>query len=249
MTPLYFLHIAKTAGTSLIHFLDGQFPKDQIAPFSLTHELAAALKKDPQCLEKYALLHGHLGYSPVTMMKQKPQIITLLREPVARTLSHYRHILRHKDHWLFADLPKKSLSLEEFLDYPPAQRLVTNFQTRNLAQDFDFTKPIAEATGKALQPNLGRLLSFVRPALSEDNLLNVATERLAAMDLVGTTETFDTFVTTLCKQRGWAAPATTLRHNTAPAESLDSLAPATRKKIEALTALDRVLYRAAGCGA
>jgi hypothetical protein len=244
--PVYFLHIAKTAGMSLNSFLEQQFPKESIAPFRLTHELAAALQTNPRCLEGYALIRGHLGASPLLLLKTPPRTITLLREPVARTLSHAQHILRSPDHWLHALLPKPPRSVEELLGQPLARQLFMNFQARNLAQDFDLTSPLKAPDGSALPKNLGRLLASIPPSLPDDALLKRAQERLRSFAFVGRTENLAEALARLSALFGWPAPARTPKENAAPQKKVNEVLISSdlREEIACITKLDAILYSA-----
>lgn len=247
MKALYFLHIPKTAGSSMRSLLDMRFAPEDVAPVDTdTQNLPAYLLEEPQRLNGYRFLRGHMGYSPVQYFSEKPDIVVFLRDPVERTLSHYGHILRQSDHWIHSLLPKPDLSLEEFLAFPQARALVTNFQARHLAQDFDFLHPITDPCGQLLKPNLGLLLSCFRFPGTDRELLRKAKKRLNECAFVGITERFAESTQLLCVRLGWEHFPGEPSLNRAPSRLTQAeISPATLADIQSLTAVDNALYRGA----
>ncbi len=66
---LYFLHIPKTAGTSLIAILESYFDLDSIYPEKLWQKL---LKKIPRDFTKYKLVRGHFAHNIHQILHKKP---------------------------------------------------------------------------------------------------------------------------------------------------------------------------------
>ncbi len=241
---IYFLHIAKTAGTSFRSLIDAQFTPEEIAPVYLTNEFAKWVKAgEAGKLSAYPFIRGHMGWTPVSYLARKPRIITMLRDPVARTVSHYRHIAREKSHWMYPAFKGRDVSIEEFLEHPPARRLISNFQTRNMADMWDLKEKYTDDDNKPLEPSLGRLMAYCSAALEEPDLFMLAQERMAQCAFVGVTERFKESVARLEGQFGWKCDAAAPDLNRAPEEEM-TLAPETRRKIEELTQLDRALYEA-----
>lgn len=92
----YFLHIPKTAGTSFTFFLKKFFNQDEIYPLKAKYEL----DKNKEIREtfnvdfaNYHLIHGHFTYAIVKYLPPETNVITMLRDPVERCLSHYHHVL------------------------------------------------------------------------------------------------------------------------------------------------------------
>lgn len=240
---IYFLHIAKTAGTSFRSLIDTQFKPEEIAPFYLTHELAEWIKHHKtEKLRNYRLIRGHMGWTPVTYLEAMPHVITMLRDPVARTVSHYRHIIREENHWMYPAFKRRRVTIEEFLEYPPARRLITNFQTRNLAETWSLQENYMDDAGRMMEPSLGRLMAYGSVSLEEPDLFMLAQERFTQCAFVGVTDRFDESMARFDKQFNWRQQSTSVpKLNRAPEEEI-KLAPETRRKIEELTQLDRALY-------
>lgn len=80
-----FLHIPKTAGTSLKHFFSHKYP-------------AGACLIDPSDdlvldadFDKYAFVAGHFDFDVIRRYRQPPFVVTCLRNPVERALSAYHY--------------------------------------------------------------------------------------------------------------------------------------------------------------
>lgn len=88
-----FMHIPKTAGTSLHARLAAKFPAPLVCPERFDRLHAYSLAE----LNRYRLFSGHFAY-PVTrwIPARKRIAVTLLREPVARVVSAYRFLRAHK---------------------------------------------------------------------------------------------------------------------------------------------------------
>jgi hypothetical protein len=125
---LYFLHIPKTGGQSLMHIIASYFPKDQVLFME-----GRDLDRLPQDLSRYRFIQGHFDYNFYTYLLRKPVYVTLLREPVARTISLYNYIKRTPDHVWHKPLLEYDISLADFVCHPYTYHEVVNPQTYRLA--------------------------------------------------------------------------------------------------------------------
>src|SRR5205085_2762349 len=96
---------------------------------------------------------------------------TILREPVARTLSHFAHVRVHGR--------ERQLTLDEFVTAAEWRRQWENYQARQLVVDL----PIDEAWIGALPNTLQSLLDTAPLPMGGDALLEAATARLESIDL------------------------------------------------------------------
>jgi hypothetical protein len=183
---LYFLHIPKTAGTTLISILDDLYDNDQICPAQLWHEF---VKIPPEQLLKYRLLRGHLGYCVYQFLPKKPIYITLLRDPVERAISHYEHIRRGTRHYLHHKFMTENITLADFINNPEINPLITNFQTRNIAFDLDIKSIIRSLSFSQLQDlTLQSIVELSPITISQSDLIEIAKERLSHFAFVGLVE-------------------------------------------------------------
>jgi hypothetical protein len=195
-----FLHIPKTAGTSLNHMLAARFRPGQVCPVHLWSQL---LELPREKLDEYRLFHGHF-YHYLRDYLQRPLVtFTFLRDPFERSLSHYEHVLRDPAHYFHAKA-KAQGSLRAFLADPETRPMIANFQTRALALDLD---PRAIRSTLPAGVPVERALESVLPPESENQrLLELASARLREMAFVGIVKYFDESVRRLFAQLGWELP-------------------------------------------
>ena len=124
---LYFLHIPKTAGTSVAAMLQQIASAHRLnfhGPLLIDH-----LRSIPQW-ENSDILAGHLGRLP---LKSGFEFFTLLRNPIERLYSYYSHVQRDKNHYFHDIVCDERMSFEEWLLDPRLKKLNFNMQTRFLS--------------------------------------------------------------------------------------------------------------------
>src|SRR5438876_9418941 len=130
---LIFLHIPKTAGTTLNRIIEWQY-----SPFAIftmdpyrIRATAERLKRLPEGRRRrLRVVRGHLFFGIHEFLPQGATYITMLREPVARFLSSYYFILRRPLHPLHRKLKKEQLGVEDYLRLVPHRH---NLQCRLIA--------------------------------------------------------------------------------------------------------------------
>ena len=83
---LYFLHIPKTAGTSLRQWLSDLFSAEHFLPCDHLDDLKAMAPED---IRQHRFFSGHFSTHLTDFVAPPPATITWLREPVARQISDY----------------------------------------------------------------------------------------------------------------------------------------------------------------
>ena len=87
---LFFLHIPRTGGTSLMHYLDRKFDKPEICP---AHEMFEFERlRQQNRLLGYSFYRGHFGINLPRSVDPAGCVITVLRRPIPRLLSTWRHL-------------------------------------------------------------------------------------------------------------------------------------------------------------
>ena len=185
------IHIPKTAGSALRRVLNkeygGRFRK---TPNTFTHPQVAEERLRARVTGENAVqplaVAGHIVFGLRDELPADSRYLTVLREPVERTLSHYGYLVAPRDpkerpHGLLArDTPyRPELSLEEALEDP--RYLPGNLQTRMIVCR---RSPFEQLPGNALEQAKEHLRS-----------------RFA---FVGVTERFDEFAGLLASAFGWA---------------------------------------------
>lgn len=131
-TPLYFfLHVPKTAGTSVGRILSQMF-----AGYVLHHggrDLMALLEKEPTLLDRYLLVSGHMGIGhPIVATAQRRKLfLTVMRDPASRVVSHYDYIRSRPEHPQYEELSRVSL-LKAFNSCVRFREASTNAQLRQV---------------------------------------------------------------------------------------------------------------------
>ena len=250
--PVYFLHIMKTAGTSLVNAL-GSVAGERLC---LTQMFLDYLPFVPDpVLQGAALVAGHLGYGAVPLLAPGTRVVTVIREPVSRVLSHYSHLRRDP---AVVDQTAE-LSLEDFVRSPRWRPLVENFQARHLVHDVDVAGAWETFSPARRLAELGPpfpahdhlplqfLLDYGPLALAADELAAVALARLDSLDLVGVTEDLRSFHAALLAHWGRPAQDSDLPRDNVGVAPLgrSEVAPDLLEEIQAANQVDLALYERA----
>ncbi len=215
---LVFVHIPKTAGTTLHKVISHQYPAREIL---IRHDtdgpIAEAIPRG--CPKLPGVVMGHLS---VGLHRYHPDVryITCLREPVARLVSHYHHASNDPAHYLHEAIVRDKLGLADYIARGISGEL-TNGMTRMLAGVEDFHHG---AIGPATLDKAKHYLEV-------------------HFDAVVLSEHFDEGLVLLAAKLGWTTPWYIRRkvgHYPTSAEKPDA---GTRQKIEDLNSLDMELYR------
>jgi hypothetical protein len=179
---LIFLHIPKTAGTTLNRILEWQYNPFLIFTidpyrFRATAERLAELPESRR--SKLQVVRGHMYYGLHELLPQGATYITMLREPIARFLSSYYFIQRRPLHPMHRKVATERVGVEDFI------RLTAN------RQNFQC-----------------KLIAGVRTDESCDQaILDLAKEHLTrSFSVVGICERFEESLVVLAKTFNWEIP-------------------------------------------
>ena len=191
---IIFLHIPKTAGSTLNYILDAHYtPENSYATSQTWLHPDGSLDGFDALTEaqraKIELLNGHMGFGLHCRLPRPARYITVLRDPVERVLSHY-HFECNVPGPLYDVLHSGEMDLLDYLDYQQTAGW-DNLQTRMIAGNWH-KKGYGPCT----------------PAMLETAKQNLREHFLAA----GLTERFDQFYWLLKRKLEW--PTTFyVRHN------------------------------------
>ncbi len=119
---LVFLHIPKTAGTTLNRIIEWQY--NPLSIFTMDpYRIRATVERLETLPEarrrRLQVVRGHLYYGVHEFLPQGATYITMLREPVARFLSSYYFIQRRPLHPLHRKVTTERIGIEDFIRLTP----------------------------------------------------------------------------------------------------------------------------------
>jgi Sulfotransferase family len=179
---LIFLHIPKTAGTTLNRIIEWQY-----SPFAIFTIDPYRIRPTPERLKRLPeerrrrlrVVRGHLFYGIHEFLPQGATYITMLRDPVARVLSAYYFVLRRPLNPLHWKLKRERLGIEDCLRRFPERQ---NLQCRLIAGVKD-------------------------TAIADERLLDIAKENLMeSFSVVGISERFEESVMLMATTFDWEIP-------------------------------------------
>ena len=236
---LYFLHIPKTAGTTLITILDSHFDLDSIL---VDHGWNELLQKMPLDFSKIRLIRGHFGYGLYSLLPKKPVYITMLRNPVERTISDYYQTRRNQN-----PTPKgyliRNTELSDVVKDPSKKQIFANNQVRHIALDLDIFSSTKEIDKDVLANfSYDSYAEFFLPGISNEKLLDTAKRHLSEFRFFGITERFEESLMLLCYTFGWRPIRNVIKQNVAIGKPSE-FSKETIDSISECTKLDSELYR------
>ncbi|MFT5112817.1 MAG: hypothetical protein ACI8P9_002145 [Parasphingorhabdus sp.] len=225
-TPVIFLHIPKTAGTTLRSVLVSRYSRSSV------YTIGNDINRDIESLrdlsevekQKILLLQGHMTFGLHEYLAHGARYITVLRDPVERVLSEYRFLKTNQRHPFHSRVVKMSLS--DFLtsEFNAQSR---NGQTRLLSGSHRSDQPGIPDDGEVSEGHL------------EIALQNLQSHFVVA----GTQEKFEQTLL-LCQRKlgWWFYPFYIPRNITARSELSEVIED--RKLIASQNQLDIKLYNA-----
>jgi hypothetical protein len=268
----FFIHVMKTGGTSFAEHLRANFTSEQRYPDACItsdtgfFDRVEAYLHVPKLVanvnaldEQLRIVLGHVPYAVRSLLAKDYVAMTLLRDPVDRTLSYLKHCRRyHIEHM--------ELTLEQI--YEDAwfhASFISNYQTKifsmsaheALAENrflpgINKLPPRRElGDGQSLSSEILMLRDIAPGRFSvemfaastgvisiDESRLAIAKENLFSVDVVGVTEHYDRFLQQLADRYGWQIKAIPHRH----VGEMDAISPEFRNRIAIDNAFDIELY-------
>ena len=236
--PIYFLHVPKTAGSSFQKHLYEWFPERRQCHWG---DWDTAFLEDEGRLGDYALFRGHFGAALEPHVGRPMLRVTFLRDPVARTVSHYHHVRRSPEHPYHRKAREQSL--HAFVVDPENAHMIEDFQARSLVARRDSIPRLRAGLTRADLERFELQTRFECGALaSPATLTEDAHAALARFVLVGVTEQFETSLACFCDVFERPSPKRTFRVNVGQREEAEPIDRETIEAIRTRTRIDRSLH-------
>jgi len=219
LPPIYFLHIPRTAGTSVRLWLDALFDHDD---WLEAHDYNDVWRMDDADLFEYDFYSGHFGYEFVDRIRDlRPDVavVSWLRDPVERQLSAWRYA---------ADQQRLNTDPLVVLKSPGYSTHGANYQIRYLTRIWR-----VRAEDSVVEP--------VKRILHRDDLL-LAEQRIAEFDAFGLTEDMERSIALFCDHFQLPLLAAPTRTNATREEEGDPRLEDARHLIAERNELDCALY-------
>jgi len=210
----FFIHIPKTAGTTLAQIIASQYPRGSVLTFPDPQigddERARAIRQMP---EETRIVAGHLHFGYTELCPRGSRPFTMLRDPVERFISLYYYIGREPKHHHYAAFQRGELRIGE----------------------------LAERQGRAQACFIAGMLP--KDACPDDELIARATENLEKTIVsVGLTERFDESLLLYNRALGWKVEGYARENVTRNRPTQDRLAPQDLSIIREKSAVDQQVY-------
>lgn len=193
---IFFLHMPKTAGTTIHHIIQKQYTKSEMytADLWFEEEIETFRHLAPKQKAALKIVWGHFSFGLHQFLPQNSTYFTFLRHPVDRVLSHYFYHLRRSDLFGLSDMmEEENLTMHQIFEQG---RIIDihNMYTRLLA-GLPYLFPSDAYTVEHLE-------------LAKQNLRN-------HFSIVGLVEHFDASLLLLKQSFGWGNTYY-IQHNTTP---------------------------------
>lgn len=230
-SPLFFLHIRKTAGSTVRNSVADRFA---VADMLLDWHHRQKFDRDPSA---FSFVTGHCAFDVVRRFSTRPRILVFLRDPLERALSAYSfyrgHTTQQLDHFR-ATLPGPVFSQRERFTQRASQLGLTRF----LRQEEDLARLWLSNVQTRV---LGGATDGYPAPLPDSDLLATARANLARCDVVGLVERMAASLRMLARAQGWVSldlqrhdhrtPGRLRRHEVPP-EALEILTGWNRLDVE-----------------
>jgi len=213
---LIFLHLGKTAGTTLGPVMDRQVKHDELYAIHLFKENDQLIAQPESVRAKLRLVRGLTYYGIHDHLPRQATYFTMLRHPIDRIISQYFYNFRRAER---AGKHKKERPIEVEIEKTP------------MMPRSQISKIIGGATIWAVSEN---------PL--PDNALALAKQRLESFPVVGFQEYFDESLLMMANTFGWGN-VTYAARNVAPDKSQrNKISPESLKFVEQAAAPEIEMY-------
>jgi len=268
----FFIHVMKTGGTSFAEHVRANFADEQSYPAAYSSTQLGFLDRieaylhvpklvtDVNAMDgQLRIVLGHVPYAVRSLLKQEYVAMTILRDPVARTLSYLKHCRRYHtehmgksleaiyaDEWFHASFISNyqtklfSMSAQEAMaedrlvagaaELPP-RRYLGGGQSVSA----DVQRMMDETPSRTIMECFSASTGVIQV---DDKRLAIAKTNLSHVEVVGVTEHYDRFLDQLADRFSWNIKPIPHRH----VGEEGAISPQFRHRIALDNAYDMALY-------
>lgn len=197
MSNLIFIHIPKAGGSTLHTIIEKQYKNNEIYGINgkcIDNDIQKFIKSPIEKKNKIKCLKGHMPFGLHKYFKNQFQYITMLRDPIERSISEYYYLKNKSKGQLAITIRNKNMDFVDYLNSNIAIN-VSNIQTRLIA---GVNEPILKR----------------HPRKITENDLNIAKKNLNNFQAFGLLEYFDLSILLFQKKLNWKNNILYTRQNT-----------------------------------
>jgi len=222
LSSVVFVHIQKTAGSSIVNIAQGYYGKSLISYLDYDG-------RRPEEFQDVAFVSGHFGYEFARPLMSDRYSFTFLRDPVDRVLSFYYFCRRMDSNEFEIYSLAQGLNLEEFIKLSLKNNhlrpVVCNNQAWQLAYGY------------------GHMTDKYYFSFEEQEIQDLAISHLEKFSHIGFTETFEKDRNIILNKLGIPLPKKNVIINTSgDRPSVQDLPDSTVDLLRKVTHLDQILY-------
>ena len=224
----YFVHIPKTAGMTVHEFLRTCRPGGRGAPELFKGYFLKDVLDDLEAARRCTVFAGHFIGFLDPLLARDTRKATVLRDPVERAISHYRHVRRDSRLPFHDEFRRRTLA--EVLDDPGLRGFAMNVQARYLAALADDPAWLDHTMQLRVSPR------------DDDELLGRARQGLGLVELVGLHDRLPDFLDRLAIAWDLSRPAGIPQKNVAADRDGAEVTDDERAMLRDLNRVDAELY-------
>jgi hypothetical protein len=193
----FFVKIMKTGGATFLQHILANFARDEVYPYEpLDHDMQRAnIRIDAltglsqERRDRIRVYTGHFPFVAAQLLSPDLVTLTILRDPIERTISYLKHCKRyHEQH---RDLPLEAIYEDPFF--------FACFIHNHQAKLFALTAP-------------DRPESYMDTLEVDDDRLAIAQANLEHLDVIGFQDRFDELLEQMQRRFGWVVGSVPNRH-------------------------------------